>query len=233
MEEQNNKITLNNKEMEMFADIKQEIIDDVKAEVTRLGYDIIPQGYEGAKDIVSIVDKANQLRVAHDEQVEYIKNRYSKDVADSKLKVLEMDYKLDMEALAEDIDKVLVKDAKYRQEAVLELQNKAEYKENFMNTLNILSVLKGVDVPYNTLGDIIEPIAAAKDKKGLELVKLLVGNSATNVYMIDRMIESIDGYLANNELKNFSDSAKKFITTGKDDFTLHTYMYQYSNKGDE
>ena len=228
--DQNNEIKLNDKEMEMFADIKQEIIDDVKAEVTKLGYDIIPQGYEGTKDIVSIVDKAHKLRLTHDEEVERIKQRYSNEVANSKLKVLEQDYKMDMEALADDIDQVLVKDAKYRQEAILELQSKSEYKESFMNTLNILSVLKGIDVPHETLANIIQPIAEAKDKKGLELVKLLVGNSATNVYMIDRMIEGIDSYIANNELKNFSDSAKKFISTGQDDFSLFAYMKHYGGE---
>ena len=230
MDQNNNDIKLNDKEMEMFTTIKQEIIDDVKAEVTKLGYDIIPQGYEGTKDIVSIVDKAHKLKLTHDEEVERIKQRYSDEVANSKLKVLEQDFAMDLQSLVDDLDQVLVKDAKYRQEAILELQNKPEYKENFMNTLNILSVLKGIDVPYETLADIIEPLANAKDKKGLELVKLLVGNSATNVYMVDRMIEGIDSYIANNELKNFSDSAKTFITTGKDDFTLFAYMKQYGGE---
>lgn len=224
------KVTLTDKEAEMFADIKADIVNDVKNEIMNLGYTVIPQGYEGSKDLVKIVDKANQLKVAHEQECERIKQRYSKEVADSKLNVLEVDYKMDMESLVNDIDQVLERDLYFREQAIIELQRAKEYKEAKSEALNTLALLKGIDVPYETLADIIAPVVEAKDTKGLEIVKLLVGNNTTNVYLVDKAIENINTYKANMELHNFANSAKTFITTGKDEFTLFNYMSIYGGE---
>ena len=232
MEMNNNetKVTLTDNELEAFSDIKDQLVNDIKDEIMNLGYTIIPQGYEGTKDVANIVNKAHKMKMEYEEECERIKQRYSKEVADSKLNVLEVDYKMDMESLVNDIDQVITKDNKYRLEAITELQRAKEYKEAKAEALNTLALLKGIDVPHETLVDIIAPLVEAKDGKGLEIVKLLVGNNTANVYLVDKAIENINTYKANMELHNFADSAKKFITTGKDEFTLYNYMSIYGGE---
>ena len=50
----NVEISLNEQEQTTLNSIKSDIIADVKAEIGNLGYDIVPTGYDGGKDIAKL-----------------------------------------------------------------------------------------------------------------------------------------------------------------------------------
>ena len=223
-------INLNEQEQTTLQDIKDELINEVKAELQNKGYEIIPQGYTGQQDLVKLVDKASQLRVAYEEECNRIKNRYKEDVAEQKIKVLTVDYELDKKDLLAEVDQVLVKDAKYRADSIERLQNTDEYKASRKETLETLALLKqaGVgEIPTEIFLDLIGNVVEAKDSKTLALIGLMSGKGM-NAAVVEQLQGNIASYQNNNELVNFANSAKKFISSGKDDFTLFAYMKNYS-----
>lgn len=221
------KITLTDDELEAYSDIKDQLVEEIKAELLTAGFEVVDQHYDGGVDIASLVDKANQMKVAYNEQVAEIKDTYSEKVANEKLKVLEVDHRMDMEDLASQIDDVVAKDHQFRDMAMKELVNAEGYKAAKMECFNVLSILQNVDAGYEVIADVIEPLVAAKDTKALTIASLLTKNAGSK-YFIEKAIDNINAYKANTELHNFADSAKTFITKGDQSFTLHTYMYQYS-----
>ena len=90
----NVEINLNEQEQTTLNSIKSDIIADVKAEIGNLGYDIVPTGFDGGKEIAGLVKKAQKLKVEHDKEVARIDGRYKKEVADSKKAVLELEQKM-------------------------------------------------------------------------------------------------------------------------------------------
>ena len=221
-------INLDNQEQTTLQEIKDHLVEEVKVELQNKGYEVIPQGYEGQKDLVKLVDKANQLKVAYEQECERIKNRYKDDVAKQKINVLTVDYELDKKDLLAEVDQVLEKDAKYRADSIERLQKSEEYKANKKECFEMLKLLQGTEIPYQMVEQIIIPLVGAKDTFALDVAKLLVGSNTTNAYLIDTAINSINAYQQNNELVNFANTAKEFISSGKDSLTLFAYMKNYS-----
>ena len=87
----NVEINLNEQEQTTLEAIKNDLITDIKAEIGNLGYDVVPTGYDGGKDIAKLVKKAQQLKIDHDNEVNRIQNRYKDDIAGGKIKGLEQD----------------------------------------------------------------------------------------------------------------------------------------------
>ena len=87
----NVEISLNEQEGVTLEAIKNDIIADVKAEIGNLGYDVVPTKFDGGKEIAGLVKKAQKLKVEHDKELNRITNRYKKEIAEDKIKVIEAD----------------------------------------------------------------------------------------------------------------------------------------------
>ena len=220
-------------EQNKFAELKEQITADVKAELASLGATIIPAHYEGTKDVAALVDKAVGLKAEYEAERERITQRYSKEVAASKLSVLEMDHKLDMADLVADIEKVAAKDAKYRAEAIKEAQASDEYKAAKRESLETLALLRqaGVnDIPQDIMMNVLRASVEAKDQTTIRLMQVIAGENTVAGYMCDSATRDIAAYKENVELQNFIGAAKNWLTTGKDDFSLRCYMNLYGGK---
>ena len=231
--DQNNeiKLTLTDDELELYGDIKDQLVEEIKQELITAGFEPVPQHYDGGSDIASLVDKANQLKVAFEEEKARIKDTYSEKVSADKIKVLEVDHRMDMEDLASQIDNIVTKDQQHRDIAMKELVNAEGYKAAKMQCFEVMNILRNTDANYEITADVIRPLIDAKDISSLKIARCLT-KDASSQYLIDKAIDNITAYKANAELTNFADTAKAFIIKGDQSFTLHTYMYQYS-KGDD
>ena len=220
-------------EQNKFKALKDEITQDVRNELAALGATIIPAHYEGTKDVAALVDKATGLKAEYEAERDRITQRYSKEVAASKLAILEMDHKLDMADLVADIEKVATKDAKYRAEAIKEAQNSEEYRAAKTEALNTLALLRqaGVtDIPQDIMMNVLRASVEAKDQTTIRLMQVIVGEDTVAGYMCDTATRDIAAYKENVELQNFIGAAKNWLTTGKDELTLHLMMNRYGKK---
>lgn len=224
----NVEISLNEQEQTTLDAIKSDIIADVKAEIGNLGYDVVPTGYDGGKDIAKLVKKAQQLKVDHDKEIDRINNRYKKEVAENKIKVLEADYRYEMQDLASDIDKAVEQDAFARAEEIEQIQNSDTYKQQKLEAMQTIAMLKqcGADIPPQIFTDLIADVVAAKDIRSLELIGLMCGKGMCQA-MTEQIIHNIDISNQNKALTQFADSAKQFLSDGEINLTLMSHMKLY------
>ena len=135
-----------------------------------------------------------------------------------------MDLKYDLESLEHDVDEIVETDRVARLKAIEELQKTEEYKANRKDCLEMMALLKGIDVPYDIFMNTIKNVVEAKDESTLRVIQLLVGKSATNTYIVDQALKDISAYKNNEHLKNFSVEAKKYLKTGDVGLSLFSYM---------
>ena len=224
----NIEINLNEQEQTTLNSIKSDIIADVKAEIGNLGYDIVPTKFDGGKEIAGLVKKAQALKVDHDKEVNRINNRYKKEVAEDKIKVLEADYRYEMQDLASDIDKAVEHDAFARAEEIEQLQNSDTYKQQKLEAMQMIAMLKqcNAEIPPQIFTDLIADVVAAKDIRSLELIGLMCGKGMCQA-MTEQVIHNINVSNQNKALTQFADSAKQFLSDGEINLTLMGHMKLY------
>ena len=224
----NIEINLNEQEQTTLNSIKEDIIADVKAEIGNLGYDIVPTGYDGGKDIAKLVKKAQQLKVEHNKEVNRINNRYKKEIAEDKIKVLEADYRYEMQDLAADIDKAVDHDAFARAEEIEQIQNSDTYKQQKLEAMQTIAMLRqcGAEIPPEIFTDLIADVVAAKDIRSLELIGLMCGKGMCQA-MTEQIIHNVNVSNENKQLTQFADSAKQFLSDGNISLTLMSHMKLY------
>ena len=210
--------------------VKEQISQEVRAELNNMGYRILEADEIGSRDMCRLVNNFKNKLIEHDTEAERIKGRYSDTVAESKLNVLEADFRYDKESLVGDIDKIIEQDKQRRINEAEKLQNTKDYKADRKECFEMLALLKqsGAEIPDDMFISFINPLVEAKDTKGLEVAKLLAGTD-TNQYICDRAVQNIDNYFNNQELQNFGASAKQFIATGEAELTLTLYMNKFEN----
>lgn len=224
----NVEIKLNEQEQTTLNSIKSDIIADVKAEIGNLGYDIVPTKFDGGKEIAGLVKKAQALKVEHDKEVNRIQNRYKDDVAEGKIKVLEQDFRYEMQDLASDIDKAVEQDYFARAKEIEQLQNSDTYKAQKLEAMQTIAMLRqcGAEIPPEIFTDLIADVVVAKDTKSLELIGLMCGKGMCQA-IIEQVIHNVNVSNQNKALTQFADSAKQFLVDGNISLTLMSHMKLY------
>ena len=226
--DQEPKITLTDDELALYDDIKGQLVTDIKQELNTAGYEIIPQGYVGGKDLVALNRKMIELKAEYEQECSKIKDRYSPKVADEKIKLLDYNYKLDRQDLESEIENILEKDRIERLDAIDRLQQTEEYQKSKKEALETVALLKqaGVkEIPTEIFLGLTHDVIEAKDSWTLSLLGLMTGGM--NASIVEQIQHNIDQYMANNELKNFATETRKHIQTGEDSFSLHAYCKAY------
>ena len=224
----NVEIKLNEQEQTTLNSIKSDIIADVKAEIGNLGYDIVPTKFDGGKEIAGLVKKAQALKVEHDKEVNRIQNRYKDDVAEGKIKVLEQDFRYEMQDLASDIDKAVEQDYFARAKEIEQLQNSDTYKAQKLEAMQTIAMLRqcGAEIPPEIFTDLIADVVVAKDTRSLELIGLMCGKGMCQA-ITEQVIHNVNVSNQNKALTQFADSAKQFLVDGNISLTLMSHMKLY------
>lgn len=226
--DQEPKITLTDDELALYDDIKGQMVTDIKQELNTAGYEIIPQGYVGGKDLVALNRKMIELKTEYSQECSKIKDRYSQKVADEKIKVLDYNYRLDKEELEGEIDNILEKDRVAKLDAIDRLQQTEEYQKSKKEALETVALLKqaGVkEIPTEIFLGLTHDVIEAKDSWTLSLLGLMTGGM--NAAIVEQIQHNIDQYMANNDLHNFATETRRHIQTGEDSFSLHAYCKAY------
>lgn len=226
--DQEPKVELTDDELAAYDDIKDQLVTDIKQELNTAGYEIIPQGYTGGKDLVALNRKMIELKAEYEQEVAKVKDRYSPKVADEKIKLLDYNYRLDRQDLEQEIDNILEKDRIERLDAVDRLQQTEEYQKSKKEALETVALLKqaGVnEIPTEIFLGLVHDVIEAKDSWTLSLLGLMTGGM--NASIVEQIQHNIDQYMANKDLHNFATETRRHIQTGEDSFSLHAYCRTY------
>ena len=221
-------ITLTDDELALYGNIKDQLVTDIKQELNTAGYEIIPQGYTGGKDLVALNRKMIELKAEYEQECSKIRERYSPKVTDEKIKVLDYNYRLDKEELEQEIDNILEKDRVAKLDAIDRLQQTEEYQKSKKEALDTVALLKqaGVkEIPTEIFLGLTHDVIEAKDSWTLSLLGLMTGGM--NAAIVEQVQHNIDQYIANKDLHNFATETRRHIQTGEDSFSLHAYCKAY------
>ena len=209
-------------------EVKEKISEEVRAELNNMGYRILEADEIGSRDMVNLVEAYKNKLIDYDKECERINGRYKEEVANSKLAVLEQDFRYDKQDFEQQIDKIIAEDNQRRLAEAERLQATKEYRADKKECFEMLALLKnaGAEIPDDMFISFINPLVEAKDTKSIAIAKLLAGTD-TNQYICDRATQTITDYFNNQELRQFGDSAKQFILNNEAELTLSLHMAKY------
>ena len=222
MEQQQNQQQIVDKKMD---ELKAQISAEVKAELQEKGIDIVPLDYSAGAEIIKLVDDYKKTIDDIDKKIEYNEKTYK----DSK--VMNCELRLDKNDLKretlEKLDKTLEKQEMIHNQEIEKIRNSQEYKDNRAENLQLLSMLKGCDVPTEQMLDLIGDMCKAEDMKVLGVVKTMFGDNVKASYTIDKAISGIDEARANSDLKQMVNTMKMYIETGEENLRVFSYFREY------
>lgn len=226
--EQNNHVE--NQVNELYENIKIEVVEAVKADLTAQGNTVIPAGYSPEKEAVAIVQKYNELKDKIAKEAEYNQSTYKEDVAKMKNLDLHYDLKDAQEQAIAELESILVKSSKDYADKIARMQNSPEYKEAKNEAFQLLSLLKDAEIPVNKLMEIASPLIETHDLKSLEICQILLAKNATASYAINAAMEEIKSASQNAELTNMIDCLSRHVTSNYDGLDYFNYMYNWSKE---
>ena len=223
METNNNQQTIDT----IFNDIEAQTKEEVHKELQEKGYLVLKADFNAGVEIVKVVDKFEADIKAIDEQIEYNTKTYSAE----KCKVdnyLLMQDKIDCQDEAvEKIDFIVAKNQERYNQEVATKQSTKEYREAKMECLQMLSLLKGVDIPTSKLLEILAPTIEVQDVSTLELAGILLQGNQANSYAIESTIQQIESAKMNRELYNIANTMKDFVKNGQDTLSVFTIRQKF------
>ena len=225
MEQNNNTNVVDKKMDELMEGMKADITKSVTEELASKGIQIVPMSYSAGSEIIKLVDDYKSQIEEIDKKIEY-NERTFKDC-----KVLNCELRLDKTDLKretlEKLDKTLEKQEMIHNQEIEKIRNSQEYKDNRAENLQLLSMLKGCDVPTEQMLDLIGDMCKAEDMKVLGVVKTMFGDNAKASYTIDKAISGIEESRANSELKMMINTMKSYIEDGNENLRVFSYFQQY------
>ena len=209
----NIEIKLDEQEGVTLEAIKNDIMRDVRAEIAK-NNTIIPNGYDGGKEIAKLVKKAQALKADYVDQVQKIDARYKEEVGNSKKAVLEQDMRYEMKSLAEDIDAAVEEDRIAREDEKARLLASDEYKDAKMENMQLLAMLAqaGADIDYSTFLELANVAISAGDTTTIKYMGMMAGKQ--NASFANDVIYQINIAEQNKSLAQLADSAKQFLADG-------------------
>lgn len=225
MEQNNNTNVVDKKIDGMMEGMKAQITESVMEQLANKGVEVVPLDYSAGVDIVKIVDDYQKEIEEIDKKIEYNEKTY-KDC-----KVMNCELHLDKNDLKretlEKLDKTLKKQEMIHNQEIEKIRNSQEYKDNRAENLQLLSMLKGCDVPTEQMLDLIGDMCKAEDMKVLGVVKTMFGDNVKASFTIDKAISGIEESRANSELKQMIDTMKMYIEDGNENLRVFSYFKQY------
>ncbi|MEE6438124.1 hypothetical protein V3G48_23995 [Escherichia coli] len=197
---------MENKEFEQF---KRDIMKELQGTVS-----VKPsKGYSWSRELNKLIDRYDKLLADYKLNVENIKKRYSKEVAEGKIHELDLNLIGERAEIKSLID-CIPKNESNRIESLLKVdKGNKEYKENRRDIVNLLLGI-GKSLDEDTTRELLEDIISANDLTTLKALKYTSSPKASVVYT--SAIERIEKDTRIDNLLLAIREAKKYIENPKE-----------------
>ena len=210
-----------------FDQIKAEISQQVMAELTSKGIDIIENDYNAGAEVAKLINSYNASMGDIEAQINQNNQKYKESVA----RVKNYELHLDKQDLKKDtldkLDSILAKQQMAYEQEVKEKQADPLYKEAKTEAFSVLNLLKDCDIPTSKLMEILSPMVDASDTKALEIAQILLQQNNMASYAIDSAIKGINDMATNSDLVTMVNTMRDYVTTGNDGLSYFAYMSRY------
>lgn len=210
-----------------FESLKQDIAREVRAELLSHNIEVIDDNYNAEQNVVDIINKFNADKQAIEDKIKYNYDTFRSDKAEVENYCLRLDLQELKAETLDKLDEVAEKQAIVFEQKVREAQADQNYAQAKGEVFNILSLLKGCDIPVSQLMDIISPMVNAYDIKALGICATLLQDNFSASYAIENAIKGIDDLRTNRGLNYAIDTMKQYVTTDEDGLAYFSIMSKY------
>ena len=212
---------------QQYEQLKADIAREVREELLSQNIEVIDDNYNAEQNVVDIISKYNADKQAIEDKIAYNYDIYKTDKAEVENYCLRMDLQELKAETLEELDKVAEKQAFIFEKQVREAQDDPKYAQAKVEALNILSLLKGCDIPVSQLMDIISPMVSAYDTRALGICSTLLQDNFSASYAIENAVKGIEDLRTNSELNYAIDTMKQYVTTNQDGLAYFSIMSKY------
>ena len=209
--------------------LQAKITKEVMEELEKAGATVVKSHYDGFSELSKVLNKFDKYMDNHNQEVDRINKRYSKDVALQKTHELDMDLVGEKASVGLDLDLIVDKEKKYKKEAISNNLKSPGYKEARREAMDIL-IPFGSKLDAETTLEFIKPCIEAKDLGILKALKE-TANKETR-YLYTSSIRNIEEYLSTTHLEMCVRDARSYINNPKNrkSLILESAIYKYSKK---
>lgn len=212
---------------QQFEQLKQEIAQEVRAELLNHNIEVIDDNYSAEQNVVDIINKYNAGKQEIEDKIKYNHDTFRSDKAEIENYCLRLDLQELKAETLDKLDKVAEKQAFIFEEQVKAAQSDQNYTQAKSEVFNILALLKGCDIPVSQLMDIISPMINAYDTRALGICATLLQDNFSASYAIDNAIAGIEDLRTNSELNYAIDTMKQYVTTGESGLAYFAIVSKY------
>lgn len=212
---------------QQFEQLKADIAREVREELLCQNVTVIDDNYNAEQNVVDIINKYNTDKQAIEDTIAYNYDTYKTDKAEVENYCLRMDLQELKAETLQKLDEVAEKQAFIFEKQVQAAQMDPNYAQAKSEVFNILSLLKGCDIPTSQLMDIISPMVSAYDTKALGICSTLLQDNFAAKFAVDNAIENIEDLRTNSELNYAIDTMKQYVTTNQDGLAYFSIMSKY------
>lgn len=210
---------------------RAEITEEVKDMLKEKGIEVLPVDYDAGAEMVAIVDQYFETIERINAEIKHNLERYSNSVAKEKNIHLNLDAKDELYEANKKLDDIVKKQEKIQQMKIENAQADPKYKEQKMESIQMLNMLKDVkDIPNEMLVDLISPMVNAQDVKTLEIAKVMLQGNKLASHTLTQTIDGINEALDNTELKQCIETMKTYLKTGEENFSVFSLKSKYQKK---
>lgn len=215
---------------QQFEQLKADIAREVREELLCQNVTVIDDNYNAEQNVVDIISKYNADKQAIENKIKYNHNTFRSDKAEVENYCLRLDLQELRAETLQKLDEVAEKQAFIFEKQVQEAQSDPNYAQAKGEVFNILSLLKGCDIPTSQLMDIISPMVSAYDTRALGICATLLQDNFSSSYAIESAITEIQDLRTNSELNYAIDTMKQYVNTGEDGLAYFSIMSKYNRR---
>ena len=213
---------------QQFESLKQDIAREVREELLNHNIEIVDDNYNAEQNVVDIINKYNTEKQNIEDAIAYNYDTYKTDKAEVENYCLRLDLQELKAETLDKLDKVAEKQAFIFEKQIQDAQLDPNYAQAKGEVFNILSLLRGCQIPTSQLMDIISPMVNAYDTKALGICSTLLQDNFSAKFAIDNAISGIEDLRTNSELNYAIDTMKQYVTTNQDGLAYFSIMAKYN-----
>ena len=213
---------------QQFESLKQDIAREVREELLNHNIEIVDDNYNAEQNVVDIINKYNTEKQNIEDAIAYNYDTYKTDKAEVENYCLRLDLQELKAETLDKLDKVAEKQAFIFEEQVKAAQMDPKYAQAKGEVFNILSLLRGCQIPTSQLMDIISPMVSAYDTRALGICSTLLQDNFSAKFAVDNAINGIEDLRTNSELNYAIDTMKQYVTTNQDGLAYFSIMAKYN-----
>ena len=181
--------------------------------------------YNAGKEIVKIIENAEKIKAKLEADKAKIDKNYRRDIIEKKERELELNFIGELASLRLDLESVIEKEAKYKQDTIKNNKLEKEYQARKKEAFDILLKL-GDKLEADLVLELLRPLIEAKDLSSIRILSKTA--SKDNKMAYTRAIEKVEEFINTDNTTIMIDETLKYFKSNLTDKSLQLMQMMHN-----